>query len=91
MNIREQFEKFNEENPKVWEYFERFTLQAIHKGKNKISHWLIVNRIRWEIYIETTGDDFKINNNFIALYARLFVEKYPQHKTIFSLRKMKDE
>ena len=91
MNVREQFEKFNEDNPKVWQYFERFTLQAIQKGKKKISHWLIVNRIRWEIYIETTGDDFKINNNFIALYARLFVEKHPQHKTIFSLRKMKDE
>ena len=69
-----EFNVFNAANPAVWEYFERFTLEAITHGHRKISHWLIINRIRWEVVMTTTGADFKICNNHIAFYARLFVK-----------------
>ena len=75
-------------NPKVWLYFEKFALEAVGRRVKKISHWLIINRIRWEVSILTTGEDFKISNDYIAFYARLWIALYPQHKDLFTIKKM---
>ena len=80
--------EWHKANPHVWKYFERFALEAISNGHNKISHWLIINRIRWEVTIVTTGSDFKISNDYIAFYARLWQAKYPQYKGLFNTKKM---
>lgn len=82
------------ENIHVYELFCKFTLQAIESGKKKISHWLIVNRLRWEVEIETNGmceedKDYKISNDYIAFLARDFIKDYPQHSEIFNLKQMK--
>ena len=75
-------------NPKVWLYFEKFALEAVGRRVKKISHWLIINRIRWEIYFETEGGEFKISNDYIAFYARLWKAKHPQHKDLFNTKRM---
>lgn len=80
--------EWHKANPHVWEYFERFSLEAVSKGRKKISHWLIINRIRWEVNIVTTGEDFKISNDHIAFYARLWKAKHPQHKDLFTTKRM---
>jgi hypothetical protein len=86
-----EFNEFNAANPEVWQHFERFTMEAIQAGHRKISHWLIINRIRWEVMITTTGGDYKISNDHIAFYARLFVKVHPQYRFIFNLKRMRDE
>ena len=78
-------------NPMVWKMFEQFAFQAVKMNRKKISHWLIINRIRWEVAMKTTGSDFKICNNHIAFYARLFVKVHPQYRFIFNLKRMADE
>ena len=75
-------------NPQEWLLFERFAHEALSHGHRKISHWLIINRIRWETAIVTTGGDFKISNDYIAFYARLWKAKYPQHKDLFNTKRM---
>ena len=72
----------------MWVLFERFALEAINHGHKKISHWLIINRIRWETTIVTTGGDFKISNDHIAFYARLWKAKHPEHKDLFTTKRM---
>jgi len=79
--------EWHKENPKVWEYFERFSLEIVKMRRKKVSHWLIINRIRWEVYMETTGE-FKISNDYIAFYARLWKAKYPQYADLFNTKKM---
>lgn len=79
---------WHKQNPQVWEYFERFALEAVNKGRKKISHWLIINRIRWEISIMTTGGEFKISNDHIAFYARLWKATYPQYAELFTTKRM---
>jgi hypothetical protein len=86
-----EFDVWHKDNPMIWAYFQRFSLEAVAKNCKKISHWLIINRIRWEVYVLTTGEDFKIDNNFIAFYARLWIEKYPQHKDLFNIKHMVGE
>ena len=80
--------EWHKANPEVWQYFEKFSLEAIQRGRKKISHWLIINRIRWEVNIVTTGEDFKISNDYIAFYARLWIALYPQYKDLFTIKRM---
>jgi hypothetical protein len=78
-------------NPKVWEKFRDYTLDVINSGRNNYSQWAIVNRIRWNEEIETQGGEFKINNNYISFYARMFHAKYPEHEGFFRLKPFKEE
>jgi len=88
---KEAWWAWHKANPHVWYLFERFALEAAESGRKNFSHWLIVNRIRWETAINTTGDDFKIRNDFIAYYARLFMVMHPEHHGFFRIKRMKDE
>ena len=85
-----RWKAWNQDNPHVWSLFQKFTWDGVNKGRKKFSAWLVINRIRWETSIETTGEDFKIPNEFIALYARLWLKKYPNHP-VFNVKKMKGE
>ena len=74
---------WHNKNPHVYELFERFTMSAISRGHTRLSAWLVVNRIRWETTVETSGSDFKISNDYIAYYARLFHAQNPEYDGFF--------
>jgi hypothetical protein len=78
-------------NPQVWEKFREYTLEAVNSGRRHYSHWAIINRIRWNREIETKGGEFKISNDYICFYARLFHAKYPEHGDFFRLKMLKEE
>jgi hypothetical protein len=82
---------WHKNNPDVWGRFETYTLEAIQAGRKHYSHWAIVNRIRWNTEIETKGGDFKISNDYIGFYARLFHARYPEYKGFFKLKPLKEE
>lgn len=85
------FQQWHQDNPLIWEYFKKFSFAAINAGHKRISHWLIINRIRWEVFITTTGKDFKISNDLIAFYARLWRKTYPEHRRLFKIKRMRGE
>ena len=80
---------WHRQNPQVYVLFERFTFEAIRRGHKRLSAWLIVNRIRWETTVVTRGDDFKISNDFIAFYSRLFMHNHPEYEGFFVTKEMK--
>ena len=86
-----RWREFHDENPHVWDMFERFTFDAIAAGKRNSSAWLIINRIRWETEIVTRGSAFKISNDHIAHYARHFHEQHPEFAGFFRTRPLKSE
>ena len=89
-SLTARFEKFHTDNPKVYELFKKFTFMAIRKGHNRLSAWMIANRIRWETSIETfSDDDYKISNDYIALYSRKFMEEFPQYNGFFRTKPMR--
>ena len=61
-------------------------LPLFGRYRGSISADALLHRIRWEVAVNTTGDDFKINNDFAALYARKFREQYPEHAGFFETR-----
>jgi hypothetical protein len=82
---------WHKDNPEVWEKFKDYTFEAINSGRNKYSQWAIINRIRWNSEIETKGGEFKISNDYICFYARLFHAKFPQHDSFFTVKPLKEE
>ena len=83
--------EWHKDNPQVWGKFEEYTLEAIATGREHYSHWAIINRIRWNAEIETNGGEFKISNDYIGFYARLFNVRHPEHKNFFRLKQLKEE
>lgn len=91
ISIREGFEKFNKENPHVFDEFEKQALKAIKKGRTKISAKLIINWIRWNEFLKTSDKNFRINDAYQSYYARYFVAKYPEYRDHFEFRKLRNE
>jgi hypothetical protein len=81
--------KWHQTNPEFFVLFERFTAEALRRGHKNLSGWLIANRVRWETSIVTTGNDYKISNDFIALFARLYMVRNQQHVGFFRTKRMK--
>jgi hypothetical protein len=95
--IQESFEEFHLKNPIVYEHFKELAFRAIGKGKNKISFKMIMNVIRWDIFIKTSDEPmnlkemvkFKINDAYGSRYARLFVSDFPEHKSKIEMRNLR--
>jgi len=93
---REKFIRFHNRNPHVYHLFNKYASEAYVAGNKKFSHWLIMNRIRWDSLVKTDGDKYKIPNEHIAFYARLWVKRNPKTTErlghdFFTLKKMKGE
>lgn len=90
MTLTDKFNQYHRDNPQVYELFKRFTFMAIKRGHNRLSAWMIANRIRWETSIETFSvDEYKISNDYIALYARMFMREHPEYDGFFKTKEMK--
>lgn len=83
--MRETFEQYQERNPRIYKEFVHYAYQLISAGQTKIGAKAIFERIRWESKIER-NDEFKINNNFTADYARKFEQDFPHYEGIFEKR-----
>ena len=83
--IRE-FEAFHAANPEVYHLFKRFAYDAIRRHHQHFSSDMVLHRVRWETGVVTTGNLYKINNNYSAFYARLFMLQHPAHQGFFRCR-----
>ena len=82
----DKWEKFHRQNPDIWQLFARFAFAAINSGKKHYSARAIMERIRWQTEIVTKGSVFKMNNNHVPMYARLFMSAYPEHAGFFKTK-----
>lgn len=66
-----KFEKYDYENPEVYNMYKKYAREAITAGMRTLSISMLTERVRWESKISTTfSDGFKINNNFRSFYVR---------------------
>jgi len=86
--LEEKFEWFHHNNPHVFDELVYICRMAKAKGRKKWSIVGAVEVIRWSQLQTYSKDDFKINNNFRPLYARLIMEKCPDLEGFFDTRKM---
>lgn len=82
---------FHSENPSVYRTFIRFTFEAMD-ARRHYSAKAIFERMRWHLDIETeSADDFKLNNNYPAFYARLFMRDHPKLPGFFHTREQRGD
>jgi hypothetical protein len=84
--IEQRFEDFDSANPHVFELFKRFALELLVAGRSRYGANDIISRIRWDTALRTTGDRFKINNDFARPYAQKLVANDARFKDFFEFR-----
>ena len=58
---KQKWWEWHKKNPDVYKLFVKYSFEAINSGRRRYSQWAIINRIRWNKEVETTGcDEFKI-------------------------------
>lgn len=82
---KENFDKHHRDNPRIYELFERYALKAA-AARPYYSAKAIFHRVRWYSQIEEKNSDFKMDDGWISHYARLFMEKHPEHDGFFQIR-----
>lgn len=89
MDNKEWFEKYDQENPRIYEFFKQYSIKSIRRGFHHLSAEFIFNIIRWETAIMANGEEFKVNNNAKPFYARKFMREHPQYDGFFRKRHSK--
>ena len=85
----DRFLDYHAEHPAVFDEFVRRALQMRRSGREKYSAWSIINVIRSHHDLNTSGE-FRINNDYIACYARLAMVRHPiELEGFFELRATK--
>lgn len=90
--IDQSFEAYVKDNPSIYQHFVSFALAWIRTGAKKISSKQIVGRIRWEVEVETKGDqarEFKCNDAFTSRFARKFASDYPEYSELIEFRQLR--
>lgn len=65
---------FDEDNPHVYEALKKMALMLVKAGKKRYGMRAMGEVLRYNETIKTTGDPYKINNNYFPLYARKMMD-----------------
>lgn len=86
----DRFEEFHRENPAVYAELVRLARRWTSGGRDRVGVALLMEVARWNLALRTRGGDFKINNNFKPLYARLIMAQEPDLAGIFETRECRE-
>lgn len=89
--MEERFYAFHEANPHVFEALFRLARAARRDGWKVTSINLFFERLRWDWAVRTKGEDYKLNNNYRAFYARAIMKTDPALNGLFRTREQKEE
>lgn len=84
--IVRNFIAFHRDNPAVYSELKRLAMQLQRVGHKQYGIKSLFEVVRWHTALNTGNDDFKINNNYGAFFARLLMHYEPELKGFFRLR-----
>jgi hypothetical protein len=84
--MRKKFIEFHNENPWVYRELRRLALGLKKRGRGYYGIGALFEVLRYERAMTTTDDEFKLNNNHRAFYARLLMRNESQLDGFFALR-----
>jgi hypothetical protein len=86
--MADRFKQFHRDNPRIYDYFAEFTMQALEQGYKFFGARMIWEKIRWEVHVVTkSSDGLKMNDHYVPFYARMFMRLNPQHGEVFATRR----
>lgn len=84
--LEERFQAFHELNPHVYRHLRRLALDLARRDR-RMGIGGLFEVLRWQYAIVTTGDPFRLNNNYRAFYARLLMDSEPELEGFFDTRR----
>ena len=84
-NIELAFRDFHHAHPIVYLRLRDLARAWKRHIGNQVGIATIYEQLRWQLAMEKT-EDYKLNNNYRALYARLLMENEPELRGLFNLR-----
>jgi hypothetical protein len=87
--IDARFAEFHASHPQVYFTLVSLARQAKAVGKTRIGMKALFGRARWEFWLDTRGEEFKLNNSFSSRFARLIEEKEPDLRGLFEKRTLR--
>lgn len=85
----QRFREFHRDNPDVYQELMTLVRQAVGRGRKKIGIKMLWEVVRWNRFLLTTDEKYKLNNNHHSRYARLIMEQEPGLQGIFETRELK--
>jgi hypothetical protein len=79
------FIKFHEENPKIYEEFQKIACIYISRDKVRIKADMICEIIRYQL-MKDYNDAYKFINYFAQDYGKKFENDFPNHAGVFTKR-----
>jgi hypothetical protein len=87
--IQERFEQFDRLNPHIYDILVELARKLrARRPSRRVGIGMLFEVLRWNYLVQTTGDDFKLNNNYRSRYARLIEEREPDLRGAFELREL---
>lgn len=86
LGIEARFEHFHRLNPHVLDAVVSIALDLKSRGFNKGGMKQIFERLRWLYAIQTRGEEYRLNNDFTAYYARVVMAVVPTLDGFFETR-----
>lgn len=85
-SLRDRFTAFHEANPHVYEQLRVLSLDLVGRGAKQLGIGMLFEVLRWVYAVRTSGDEYRLNNNHRAFYARLLMESEPELRGKFHVR-----
>ena len=86
--IDRAFNAFRRANPHVEVELVRLTRELQGKGVERVGMKMLFEVLRWSA-LRTTGDDFRLNNNYTARFARRIMARYPDLAGVYETRELR--
>jgi hypothetical protein len=88
LTVGERFDLFHAANPHVADTLEALAAQWLVRH-NRVGMKALYEQARWETGIQTTGDVWRLNNDFTSRYARLLIDRRPEWATCIQTRELR--
>lgn len=85
--IERRFADFHARNHHILRELERRALALYHRGVTRISIALLWESMRYDALVRSDSRDYRLNNDYRALYARLLIDRNPQLAGVIETRR----
>lgn len=83
------FWDYHRDNPEIYERFKATMYELLNIGHRRLSADGVLHFVRISAMKRGLHEQYKINNNYSAGYARLFIKDHPQYDDAIQLRQLK--
>ena len=85
-SIEDRFKSFHDLNPHVYEALRQLAFEMVSTGRKRYTITGLYEVLRWHYSLQTSGDNYKLNNNYRACYARKLMDEEPLLEGFFVTR-----